>query len=274
MGLLTIDEEKCKKDGFCGRECPASIIHFNEALMPTILPAEEARCMNCGHCVAVCPHGALQHEHIPLANSPVVKPELVISAPQAEQFLRSRRSVRHYHATPVENEKIQKLVEVARYAPTAGNGQPVEWIVNTSRERLHRIGGMTVDWIRELIKDPRAVAAAPYLPAAVAYWDAGNDSVLRGAPTLITAIAPQRASIGMVDLTLALSYMDVFAQTLGLGTCWAGLVAGALANSAEVRAVVGIPEGYPHCYPLMLGYPAVQYHRTPERKTPKIRFVS
>ena len=272
MGILIIDEKKCKKDGFCARECSAAVINFSENSIPEILPAEESRCMSCGHCVAICPHDALRHGRIPEAGSPAIQPELVIDDARAEQFLRSRRSVRRYHAKPVEKEKIQRLIEVARYAPTAGNGQPVEWIVISDRERLRRIGVLTIDWIRELIKNPQAVVAAPYLPAAVAAWDAGNDSVLRGAPTLVAAIAPSYAGLGMVDLTIALSYLDVFAQTLGLGTCWAGLVAGAMANSAAVREAVGVPENYTHFYPIMLGYPAVRFHRLPERKTPKITY--
>jgi nitroreductase len=127
--------------------------------------------------------------------------------------------------------------------------------------------------MRELIKNPQAVAAAPYLPAAVAAWDAGNDSILRGAPSLVTAVAPSYARLGFVDLTLALSYLDVFAQTMGLGTCWAGLVAGAIGNSRAVREAVGVPENYTHFYPIMLGYPAVRYYRLPERKAPKITFL-
>ena len=275
MGLLIIDESKCKKDGFCARECAisAGLIQFSENSLPAIPASEEARCMMCGHCVAACPHDALRHGRIPDAGSPAIQPELVINAAQAEQFLRSRRSVRRYHAKPVEKEKIQKLIEVARYAPTAGNGQPVEWIVINNMEHMRRIGGLTVEWMRELIKNPEAVAAAPYLPAAVSAWDAGCDSVLRGAPALVTAIAPSYAMLGLVDLTLALSYLDVFAQTLGLGTCWAGLVAGAMVNSAAVREAVGIPENYTHYYPIMLGYPAVRFYRTPERKEPKITFV-
>jgi nitroreductase/NAD-dependent dihydropyrimidine dehydrogenase PreA subunit len=270
MGLLVIDENKCKKDGFCARECSAAVINFSENSVPAILPADEARCMACGHCVAICPHDALRHERIP---GTAIEPSLVIDAAQAEQFLRSRRSVRRYQEKPVEKEKIQKLIEVARYAPTAGNGQPVEWIVISDRDILRRIGALTIDWIRELMKNPQAVAAASYLPAAVAAWDAGKDSVLRGAPTLVTAIAPSYAGLGFVDLTLALSYLDIFAQTLGLGTCWAGLAAGAMVNSAAVREAIGVPENYTHFYPVMLGYPAVRFHRIPERKTPKITFV-
>ena len=270
MGLLIIDEKKCKKDGLCVRECSTAIININENCLPTILPNDEARCMYCGHCVAICPHDALRHALIP---ETAIQASLVINADQAEQFLRSRRSIRHYDAKSVEKEKIQRLIEAARYAPTAGNGQPVEWIVIRDRELLRRISSLTVEWLRELIKNPQAVASAPYLPAAVAAWDAGNDSVLRGAPALITAITPSYAGLGLVDLTLALSYLDVFAQTMGLGTCWAGLAAGAMENSSTVREAVGIPENYTRYYPIMLGYPAVRYHRLPGRKTPKITFV-
>ena len=273
MGLLIIDEKKCVKDGSCARECSAAVISLNENGIPATLPAEEARCMGCGHCVAICPNDALRNTRIPEAGSPVIQPSLVIDAAHAEQFLRSRRSVRRYQAKPVEKEKIQRLIEVARYAPTAGNSQTVEWIVIRDNELLRRISNLTVDYMRELIKNPQVVAAAPYLPATVVAWDAGNDSVLRGAPALVTAIAPAHARFGLVDLTLALSYLDVFAQALGLGTCWAGLVAGAMKDSAAVREAIGVPENYTHFYPIMLGYPAVRFHRTPERKTPKITFI-
>ena len=272
MGLLIIDEKKCKKDGFCASECFAAVITFSENSIPTIPPAEEARCMGCGHCVAICPHDALRNERIPEAGSPAIQSSLVINAAKAEQFLRSRRSVRRYDAKPVEKEKIQRLIDVARYAPTAGNTQMVEWIVHSDRDRLRQIGSLTVEWMRELMKNPQVVAAAPYLPVAVAAWDEGKDSILRGAPTLVTAIAPSYARFGLVDLTLALSYLDVFAQTLGLGTCWAGLVAGAMGGSAAVREAVGVPENYTQYCSIMLGYPAVRYHRQPERKTPKITF--
>ena len=74
----------------------------------------------------------------------------------------------------------------------------------------------------------------------------------------------------MVDLTLALSYFELAAPTLGLGTCWAGLVCGAMKGSAEVRDSVGIPDGHPYHFPMMVGYPKRKYTRLPERKAPKI----
>ena len=146
-----------------------------------------------------------------MKQSPPIREELRINEEQAAQFLRSRRSVRHFLDKPVEKEKIRRLIEIARYAPTGGNSQMVEWLVLNDKSRIKEIAGLTVNWLREIVKNPQVIAASPYLSLAVAAWDAGNDSVLRGAPVLVIGIAPREAMNGMVDLTLALSYLDLFA---------------------------------------------------------------
>ncbi len=270
MGMISIDETKCKKDAMCARECAVAIIRLKDPQsFPEMVPGGEQICLICGHCVAVCPHGAFNHSRVPMDNCPPIRSDLAINEQQAVQFLRSRRSIRRFRDAPVEREKIQRLIEIARYAPTGGNGQWVEWLVFTDREKIHQIAASTVDWMREAIQKAQA-AFPPYLPIMVATWDAGHDAVLWKAPALVIASAPAEASTGMVDLTLALSYLELAAPTLGLGTCWAGVLHGALLASPSLRTLVGIPEGHPHHYPMMLGYPRLKYHRLPERKPPKI----
>lgn len=62
-------------------------------------------------------------------------------------------------------------------------------------------------------------------------------------------------------------------QSIGLGTCWAGLLQGALLSLPSMKEIMGIPAGHLHHYPLMLGYPKLKsYSRLPERKPPKISF--
>ena len=59
MTLFTIDPEKCKRDGICVNECPARIIvQADKDSVPSLVEGGEALCINCGHCVAVCPHEA------------------------------------------------------------------------------------------------------------------------------------------------------------------------------------------------------------------------
>ncbi|RJR24923.1 MAG: ferridoxin [Desulfobacteraceae bacterium] len=270
MGLLIVDENKCKKDGVCVRECPMVIIRQKDGDgFPEIVPGGEEICNSCGHCVAICPHGALSHARVPVEQSPLISKELEISEEQAVQFLRSRRSIRLYKKQPVEREKLQRLIEIARYAPSGGNLQLVEWIVILDEGRIKTIAESTVEWMRKLLaKAPKAVP--PYFPLIVGAWDMGYNSVTCNAPALIVASAPQSATTGMVDVTLALSYLDLAAPGLGLGTCWAGLVEGALQSSSAVREAVGLPEGHPYHYAMMAGYPRSKYRRVPERKAPKI----
>jgi nitroreductase/NAD-dependent dihydropyrimidine dehydrogenase PreA subunit len=270
MGLLIIDENKCEKDGICARECPMVIIKLKDGNgFPEMVPGGEGICNNCGHCVAVCPAGALSHARVPIEKSPLIEKDLEISEEQAVQFLRSRRSVRFFKKQPVEKEKIQRLIEIARYAPSGGNLQLVEWIVFQDADRIKEIAGLTVEWMRKITTElPQWVP--PYFSLTIRAWDLGYNSVTWRAPVLIVASAPMEATTGMVDVSLALCYLDLAAQKLGLGTCWAGLVEGALQGSASVRESVGLPEGLPYHYAMMLGYPKLKYTRLPERKPPKI----
>ena len=240
----------------------------------TLFRAVKEGVITCGHCVAVCPHGALSHELIAIRRSPVIKRKLTINEEQAVQFLRSRRSIRFYEEKPVERERMERLIEVARYAPTASNMQEVEWLVLSDKSEIHKLAAATIDWLRlRLRNDPRLATVYPRFRLIVKAWDDGCDSVLRNAPAVVVASAPKEAANGLVDVTLALCYLDLAAPTMGLGTCWAGLLQGALLSSPSLRESAGIPADHSHHYPMMLGYPAVkQYYRLPERKPPKITF--
>ncbi len=270
MRQLIIDENKCKKDGICEGECPIAIIKLKDGNgFPEMVPGGEEMCLVCGHCVAVCPHGALSHDQIQTGDCPVIDKNLVIDEHQAVQFLRSRRSIRFFKDESPDKATLQRLIEIARYAPTAGNSQLVEWLVLTDRAKIKEVAQMTVDWMRDVLeKDPQS--AAPYIPIIIGAWDMGFDAVLRDVPVLVVASAPEEASSGMVDVTLALSYFELAAPKLGLGTCWAGLLEGALRSSSDIRKAVGLPKGHPYHYPLMVGYPKGKYYRLPERKVPKI----
>jgi nitroreductase/NAD-dependent dihydropyrimidine dehydrogenase PreA subunit len=270
MGLLIIDKEKCKQDGLCAADCPVAIIRFDgKGSYPQLVPHGEQLCLRCGHCVAVCPHGAIDHAEIPLAQCPPIEKALALSQTQAEQFLRSRRSVRQFKAKAVPRATLQRLIEVARYAPTGSNSQLLEWRVISDKARLRELAGQVIEWMRGVLKDP-AVQLMPYIPRLVKAWEAGEDSILRSAPCLVTAMAPAQARNGMVELALALSYLELAAPLYGLGTCWAGLLQGAMQANPAVKQAAGVPAGYPYFYPMMIGHSKVRYHRLPQRKAPRI----
>ena len=273
MKLLNIDESKCKKDGICSSVCPGNFIRLKDGDgYPEMVPGGDEFCLICGHCMAVCPNDALRHELIPIEDSPPIKKELLINEQQAVQFIRSRRSIRVFKGKPVETEKIQRLIEIARYAPTGTNSQMVEWVVFNDKKKINNLAGLVAEWIRDIVDNNPENAPYPIerLRLFLATWDTGSDVILRNAPALVIATASEEVGNGIVDPTIALSYLELTAPILGLGTCWAGLLRRGMLNSASIREAVGISDRYPHYYPMMLGYPKFKYYRVPERKPPVI----
>ncbi|MBN2402305.1 MAG: nitroreductase family protein [Spirochaetes bacterium] len=273
MSFLILDENKCKKDRICVNECPFGIIEMDkENGYPRFADNGTTLCNSCGHCVAVCPHDALSHKYVPIKESPLIDGKLSINESQAVQFLRSRRSIRRFKDKAVEKEKIQQLIEIARYAPTARNAQQLEWMVYADKNKMKALSTHTADWMRDNIeKNPKT--APPYFSSILAAWDKGEDQILRNAPVVIVVSAPRESSYGMVDLSLALSYFELAAPLFGLGTCWAGLLEGALKNRPAAAKALGLSDDRPYHYPMMLGYPAYPanyYKRLPQRRKPRI----
>jgi nitroreductase/NAD-dependent dihydropyrimidine dehydrogenase PreA subunit len=271
MSLFTVDEKKCTRDGLCVADCPSHIIELKEGSpVPTPAGGAEKACIKCGHCVAVCPHGALSHSAMPVELCPPIRDDLAVSVEQAEQFLRSRRSVRLYRDTAVEPEKISRLIEIARYAPTGSNSQQVKWLVINSREQVKKISGMVIEFLRGMVQSKQPIAASYRLDILVDVWDSGYDIISRGAPALVFAFAPQSYGVAQVDCASALSYLDLAAPTLGLGCCWGGFIMMANAYCPPLRQELALPEGHAAFGAMMLGYPKVKYHRMPMRKAPEI----
>lgn len=268
--MLTIDADLCKKDGLCVAECPVSIItQQNSNSIPSTVENAAAACLGCGHCVAVCPHGALNHDAVPLLSCTKIDKNLSISTEQALQFLRSRRSVRLFREKPVKRETLAQLIKVASYAPSGSNLQPVEWLVFDDKAMLHQLSGHAVDWMREALQH-NARTAPPYMARLIEAWEAGHDAILRNAPAVILGMVNKDARNGLVDTTIALTYLDLIAPQFGLGTCWAGLLQGAMMNWPPVKEAMGVSDEYPFHYPMMVGYNKSHYYRLPDRNPPTI----
>ena len=63
--------------------------------------------------------------------------------------------------------------------------------------------------MRDVVAGKTQRVPLPYMSVLITAWDAGYDAILRNAPVLVVACSPKEASNGMVDLTLALSYLDL-----------------------------------------------------------------
>lgn len=270
MNVFTIDPDMCDSCGVCSVECPTAVISMRKGgTLPSLAKAGELRCVNCGHCVAVCPRGAIRHRAMRPEECGPINNKLLPSAEQVEHLLKSRRSIRVYKKKPVPRETLAKLIDIARYAPSAGNLQPVHWLVIEDKEEVKRLSGLVVDAMRLMFKETPGLADLSYLGLIVTAWDRGIDVIMHDAPHLIVAHANKHFGLPQADCDIALTYLELAAYSMGLGACWNGLFQVA-ANYPAVMEALQLPEGH-RCFGAMLiGYPEYKYRRIPLRKEPTV----
>jgi nitroreductase len=138
------------------------------------------------------------------------------------EAVKARRSVRGYASTPVPEEKLGRILESARLAPSAHNEQPWHFIVVKDQGK------------REEMSKAR--------------WA----KFLKEAPVVIVGCGDSKSSPEwhVVDTTIALENMVLTATNEGLGTCWIGsfdedLVKRLLKIPDHLRVVALLSVGYP-----------------------------
>jgi nitroreductase len=140
------------------------------------------------------------------------------------EAVQRRRSVRAYDSASVPKDKLMRILEAARLAPSAGNIQPWHFIVVTNSEKRQKIAnsGRFAHFLAE-------------------------------SPIIIVGCGDEKASPKwyVVDVAIAMQNMVLTATEEGLGTCWVGdfdekLVKGLLSIPENYRVIALLAVGYPH----------------------------
>ena len=274
MSLITVDSQRCIKCGRCAAVCPRGLIRLEaEGPSETCENAAEL-CVVCGHCVAVCPVTALDNSRTPLSSQPEISAAGITDPVLAAQFLRSRRSIRLYKKQPVPREKLLQLADIARFAPTGSNSQGISYRVIESPATLHHITAETVAWLEK-----QASAGSPtgkaYAQYAQIYRQTGRDVILRDAPCVMLGLALKTFPRGRENTHFSFAYAELYAPSLGLGTCWAGLFQAAAFDGFEpLLKLLDLPEDKALTGALMVGIPEFGYYRLPDRNPLEITFDS
>jgi nitroreductase/Pyruvate/2-oxoacid:ferredoxin oxidoreductase delta subunit len=255
------------QDGLCVRVCPVGRLVLDADGRPQA--QADPSCLDCGHCAAVCPAGAVSQGGGQLKAIP---PDWRLDADRVACLLEARRSIRAFRNQPLPQETIAAMIDVARYAPSGHNTQPLSWTVISAPPDLQRIAEATATWMRHAVVAQSPLATLFHMQKVVDDWDRGVDSICRGAPHLIIAHAPASVPNAPHTAAIAMTYLDIAGQPLGVGTCWAGFVLVAASASREVHAALGLPEGQRCAGVVMAGRPAVSYRRIPRRNPPRIEW--
>ncbi|SHH87223.1 Nitroreductase [Sporobacter termitidis DSM 10068] len=273
-GLIRVDQEKCTRCGLCVNVCRSSLAMG--ACGPEVIGDY---CIACGHCVAVCPNGALDHGRAPLEKQIPLEESPAPDAGMAARFLRSRRSVRTFRDERVPRESIRRLLDVARFAPTACNSQGVAYLAVDAPGVLKDVSAVIADWA-EADLEHGALGRSPWsrntAKTIQTYRESGKDTILRGAPCLVVALAEKSmAALGRDNTHFALTYAQLLAPSLGLGTCWSGLLEYCTAAGyPPLLELIKLPESKTVTGAMLVGYPVYSFRRLVDREPLQLSWLS
>jgi len=163
------------------------------------------------------------------------------------EAIKLRRSVRAYSPRPIPDDLMQRMRDALRYAPSACNIQPWEFIIVTDASLRRQLA--------RAAKEQLWMADAPVTIVAC------------GHPKLAYPRMGGRHSSLDIDLAIALDHLTLAAVAEGLGTCWIGAffedpVKAILSVPEDVRVVAMTPLGYPASDGLI--HPVMEAQRKPE----------
>jgi len=162
-------------------------------------------------------------------------------------LVRRRTSCRTYDPKPVPRHLLERVLEAARWAPSACNRQP--W----------RFAVVQEEHVRARLVDEAFLAGIPMRWAQ----DAGAMIVLGMEKSAIThRIAPMISGVDypLLDLGIAGEHLVLEAEALGLGACWIGWI-----RPKVVRRLVGWPGSVDPVAVITVGWPAPGSRRTRPR---------
>ena len=136
---------------------------------------------------------------------------------EAMEAILTRRSTRDYRPDPVEDEKLDKILEVARQAPSGGNKQTNHFLVIRSREVIRKLVEMTEKAFAGMEADENTYAS---LRHSIAASKKGGYVFCYNAPVLIVAANRRDYGNNMADCACAIENMMIAANALDLGSCW------------------------------------------------------
>ena len=188
------------------------------------------------------------------------------------ELVKKRRSIRRFKPDPVPDELVQKIIEVARWAPSGFNMQPWEFVVVKDpalRGKIVEAVNVYFEQSVEMEKTREAWQGRPwrlsgmkdtkgdFSEAPVYIILLGDNRTKAGLPMGVRYDPHRRETIHTSGLAHAFVYMHLAATTLGLAGQWISAVQTAYAHTA-IKKMIGIPTELEIYDMMALGYPAIK----------------
>ena len=171
--------------------------------------------------------------------------------------LLTRRSTRNYKNRPVEREKLDQLLAVARQAPSGGNNQTNHFLVIQRRDVLDKLVSMVEEAFSRMEIEENTYAS---LKHAILASKKGGYVFCYNAPVLIVVANRRDYGNNMADCACAIENIMVAANALDLGSCWINQLRWLNEDPALVEYLRSLGmEEYERVYgAVIVGYPATE----------------
>ena len=165
--------------------------------------------------------------------------------------IQNRRSIRKYDNKPIEDEKIYKLLESARLAPSGNNLQPWHFIVVKSDDKRQQVAKTAHDQKWMMTAPVFIVCIGDIRPRI------GNDRAI----SVDENSCEHELKQTIRDTSIAAEHIVLMAEELGLSTCWIGWY-----TQQEMRKVLNIPSDKYVVSILTVGYADEKPAARPRKK--------
>ena len=257
--MIKIDRNKCIRCGACVRDCIVGILKPDADGFPVLASDLAKSCLNCQHCLAVCPQGAVKCHG--------VKPEQCADiGPLPEparmfNLLRQRRSIRQFEDENLPPDVLAQLKASLAWSPTGCNDHRLFFAMIEDKAEMEFFRSEMTRVLKLLIRTGLMRLVYPGYKRYAQDIFNGRDIIFRHAPHMIIAATPKNAMCKEADPWIALSYFDLFAQSFGVGTCWCGFGLYSFRWNRKIRRRLNLPPGYKVGAVMLFGKPAVRYAR-------------
>ena len=255
MEKIVINSSACIGCGKCVKDCVASSLYLEGGKAKF-----REGCIECGHCYSICPVGAVDMPAYDKSGCDEVTNMTELDSDVFLQAIKSRRTVRQFKDTPISQEKLDKILEAGRYAPTGANSQNVAFTILKDKRaeiehecvKLFRTGVNIGSRFSKLLQNTNIT----------------DDFFFKSAPLVIVV-----SGHDTVNASLASAYMELMANSLGLGVLYSGFFCGCTKLNPKLKAMLKLPKGHKAVCCMIIGYPDVEYKRIAPRKPLKVKEV-
>ena len=249
---VVIDQSKCIGCGLCAKDC----VGFDIKIVDKKAVAKGQSCIYCGHCEAICPQNAIKvegfsDESVEFEEQTRLDPKTLMEA------IKTRRTIRNYTSEPVSKEVLDLIIEAGRLAPTGANSQGTSYIILDKKKA--ECEAIAVKMFSRLINIGKKI-----IPA-IKDMNIDEHFFFKNAPLVIIVLGKDK-----VSASLAAQNMAFMAEANGLGVLFSGFFTTCYNMNSKIRKVLNMKKKPQAVTTLVIGHPAVKYHRTIKRNPAKV----